>query len=126
MLHCSTHSYRQASTDEWRKCLGISSYSHEKGRDLVVKNIHRDHPVMKGFPDIWQDAQDELYKNEKLWPNLVPLAQAYGEETKRDHIVIWLNTYGQGRVFATTLGHGNSTMQSDVYWDSSHAAALGL
>ena len=36
MLHCSTHSYRLATTDEWRKCLGISSYSHEKGRDLTI------------------------------------------------------------------------------------------
>jgi type 1 glutamine amidotransferase len=117
MLHCSTHSYRQARTDEWRKCLGLSSYSHEKGRDLTIKNLRPDHPVMKGFPDVWLDAQDELYKNEKLWPDLVPLAQAYGEETQKDHVVIWLNTYGKGRVFATTLGHGNGTMQSGVYLD---------
>jgi len=117
MLHCSMHSYRTAKTDEWRKCVGLSSYSHEKGRDLTVKNLQPDHPVMKDFPEVWHDAQDELYKNETVWPELIPLAQAYGEETKRDHIVIWLNTYGKGRVFATTLGHGNSTMQSEVYLD---------
>src|ERR1041385_6359279 len=29
MLHCSEHSYRKGKTDEWRKLLGISSYSHE-------------------------------------------------------------------------------------------------
>jgi len=117
MLHCSTHSYRLATTDEWRKCLGISSYSHEKGRDLTIKNLRPEHPVMQGFPEVWHDALDELYKNEKLWPELVPLAQAFGEETKKDHVVIWLNTYGKSRVFATTLGHGNATMQSDVYLD---------
>jgi type 1 glutamine amidotransferase len=72
---------------------------------------------MMGFPAVWHDAQDELYKNEKLWPGLVPLAQAYGEETKKEHVVIWLNKYGKGRVFATTLGHGNATVQSDVYLD---------
>jgi len=39
MLHCSTHSYRMAQTDEWRKCIGQSSYSHEKARDLHVVTI---------------------------------------------------------------------------------------
>jgi hypothetical protein len=33
MLHCSTHSYRMAKTDEWRKCLGQTSMSHEKNRE---------------------------------------------------------------------------------------------
>ena len=47
----------------------------------------------------------------------VPLAQAYGEDTKKDHTVIWLNTYGKGRVFSTTLGHQNSTMSNPVYLD---------
>jgi uncharacterized protein len=115
MLHCSTHSYRAAKTDEWRKCLGITSFSHEKRRDLEVKVIQAEHPVMKGFPATWRNPQDELYKNEKVWPNVVPLAQAYGEDTKQNHICIWLNTYEGARVFATTLGHGNDTMKSDVY-----------
>src|SRR6187402_87971 len=34
MLHCSTHSYRAAQTEEWHKLVGITSRSHEKNRDL--------------------------------------------------------------------------------------------
>ena len=117
MLHCSTHSYRAGKTDEWRQCLGISSYSHEARRDLEIKNLRPDHPVMKGLPTTWPDPDDELYKNEKVWPDVIPLAASYGKETKKDHVVIWLNTYGKGRVFATTLGHQNSTMQADWYLD---------
>jgi type 1 glutamine amidotransferase len=117
MLHCSTHSYRTAPTDEWRKTVGQTSMSHEKNRDLHVKNIAPQHPVMIGFPEEWLDAKDELYKNEKLWPNFVPLAKAYGEDTKKDHNVIWVNTYGKGKVFGTTLGHGNATMADPVYLD---------
>ena len=117
MLHCAEHSYRKGKTDEWRKLLGISSFSHESRRDLDVKVMNADHPVMKGFPAEWHDAGDELYKNEKLWPNMIPLAQAYGTETKKDHVCIWLNTYGKARVFVTTLGHQNSTVSSDVYLD---------
>lgn len=115
MLHCSAHSYRAAKTDAWRECLGQTSMSHEKRRDLTVKVLKADHPVMMGFPATWLDKSDELYKNEKLWPNTIPLAQAYGEDTKKDHMVIWVNTYGKGRVFGTTLGHLNSTMSDPVY-----------
>jgi len=117
MLHCSSHSYRMAPTDEWRKVVGITSMSHEKRRDLLVKTLAPDHPVMRGFPANWPDLEEELYKNVKIWPGAVPLAQAYGQETKKDHVVIWVNTYHTGRVFSTTLGHTNATMQSEVYLD---------
>jgi type 1 glutamine amidotransferase len=115
MLHCSSHSYRAAKTDEWRKCVGITSMSHEKNRDLLVKAVAPEHPVMKGFPTEWLNPKDELYKNEKVWPTATPLAKAYGEDTKQDHFVIWVNTYGKGKVFSTTLGHGNATMEAPEY-----------
>jgi type 1 glutamine amidotransferase len=117
MLHCSTHSYRMAQTDEWRKCVGQTSMSHEKNRDLHVKNLKPDHPVMKGFPMEWLDAKDELYKNEKLWENFVPLAKAFGEDTQKEHVLVWVNTYGKAKVFGTTMGHNNSTMSDPVYLD---------
>jgi uncharacterized protein len=117
MLHCSSHSYRAGTTDEWRKCVGITSRSHEKRRDLKVRVMNAEHPVMKGFPAEWLNKNDELYKNEQIWPETVPLAQAYGEETKKDHVVIWVNTYGKGRVFSTTLGHTNETMADPIYLD---------
>lgn len=117
MLHCSTHSYRAAKTDEWRKCLGQTSMSHEKNRDLKVRNVAQEHPIMKAFPKEWLDAKDELYKNERLWENFTPLATAFGEDTQKDHHVIWTNHYGKAKVFGTTLGHGNATMQDPVYLD---------
>jgi type 1 glutamine amidotransferase len=117
MLHCSTHSYRMAKTDEWRKAIGQKSMSHEKNRDLKVINLKPEHPVMKGFPMEWLNPKDELYKNEVLYEHFVPLAKAWGEDTQKDHNCIWVNTYGKGKVFGTTLGHNNATMQSDVYLD---------
>src|SRR5215475_2271791 len=30
VLHCSIHSYRNSTTDEWRKVLGVSSYRHQQ------------------------------------------------------------------------------------------------
>jgi uncharacterized protein len=117
MLHCSTHSYRMAATDAWRECIGQKSMSHESGRDFTVTNQAPEHPIMKAFPPTWLAAKDELYKNEKLFPNFVPLADAWGVETKKTHAVIWVNTYGKGKIFGTTLGHGNNVMSDPVYLD---------
>jgi uncharacterized protein len=116
-LHCSAHSYRMAATDAWRATLGLRSMSHDKARDLTVKNVNAKHPVMMGFPSEWLNPKDELYRNEKVWPTVTPLGTAYSEESKKDHVVIWVNEFGRTRVFATTLGHGNDTMQSPVYLD---------
>jgi type 1 glutamine amidotransferase len=118
MLHCSSHSYRMATgTEEWHKLVGITSHSHETKHDLDVQVMQADHPVMKGFPATWHDPQDELYKNEKVWDTTTPLAQAYGQDTKQNHVCIWVNTYDKARVFTTTLGHSNETVSSPVYLD---------
>jgi uncharacterized protein len=114
-LHCSAHSYRMGQTDAWRSTLGLRSMSHDKARDLTVKNLKPEHPVMKDFPGEWLDTKDELYRNEKIWPTVTALATAYSEESKKDHAVIWVNEYGKTRVFATTLGHSNATMESPEY-----------
>lgn len=114
-LHCSTHSYRQTTTDEWRKLLGVSSYQHEKQRAFSVYNMKPTHPIMIGFPAKWDDSPDELYEIKKQWPNLVPLGKGVG--TTGEHVCIWANTYGRARVFGTTLGHSNDTMSNPVYLD---------
>jgi uncharacterized protein len=115
VIHCTIHTYRKASTDEWRKCLGVSSYNHEVGRKFVVNNINPGFPVMKGFPAVWKDpSPDELYRILKVWPNCIPLATGIGK-TNSVYPVVWVNTYGKARVFGTTLGHSDDTMSSDVY-----------
>jgi len=117
VIHCSIHSYRHAKTDEWRQLLGVSSYNHEDARLFKVINMAPENPIMKGFPDTWQDPEkDELYRIVKLWPNCIPLAKGIGV-TNTPNVCVWVNTYGKARVFGTTLGHGDKTMGSDTYLD---------
>jgi type 1 glutamine amidotransferase/outer membrane protein assembly factor BamB len=116
-IHCSLHSYRGADTDAWRALMGARSTSHERARPLKVENLRPHHPIMKHFPPIWDTPNGELYKIEKMWPDAIPLAKAYGKDTQQDHVVAWLNYQGQSRVFTTTLGHHNETMQSPIYLD---------
>jgi len=115
-LHCATHSYRNATTDEWRKLLGVSSFKHQKLQPFKVLNAKPDQPVMKGFPEHWPDFPDELYEIVKVWPNCVPLAKGKGDGDT-EFACVWVNTYGKGRVFGTTLGHLNDTVKSDAYFD---------
>jgi uncharacterized protein len=115
VIHCTMHTFRSAKTDEWRKFLGVTSTSHEAGRPELVKNLKPTHPIMKGFPAEWKTPNGELYIISKLWPETTPLAQAFGQDTKKDHPVIWTSQYGKARVFGTTLGHHNETMGHEIY-----------
>lgn len=115
-LHCSMHSYRAAkNADLWRAFLGVTSTSHEKHRPVAVKNLAPKHPIMTGFPEIWTTPNGELYKISKVWDTATPLAQAYGEDTKKDHVCVWINEQEKSRTFGTTLGHHNVTMESEIW-----------
>ena len=118
VIHCAIHSYRKSSTDEWRKLLGVSSYYHDAARKFQVTNLKPNHPIMKGFPALWQDpAPDELYRMKVLWPNCVPLAETIPITNGPNTTCIWVNTYGKARVFGTTLGHANTTVENGTYLD---------
>jgi len=118
VIHCSIHSYRESTTDEWRKTLGVSSFRHQPKRAFEVVNVKPNHPIMKGFPEKWQDADDELYEIKKVWPNCIPLAKSITpKKPNEEHPSIWVNTYGKGKIFGTTLGHSNDTMKRDEYLD---------
>lgn len=125
-IHCALHSYRMApiGAEAWRELIGVTSRSHEGKRGVLVKTKNREHPVMRGFPKEWKTPNGELYKIEKVWPNTEPLAFAYGKDTKKDHPVIWLNKFGKARVFGTSIGHHNETMNNDIWLDLVARGAL--
>lgn len=125
-IHCALHSYRTApvGAESWRELIGVTSRSHEGKRSVTVKPVLKEHPIMRGFPAEWKSPNGELYKIEKTWPNCEPLAKAYGTDTKRDHTVIWTNKFGTAKVFGTSLGHHNKTMNTDVWLDVVSRGAL--
>lgn len=116
-VHCSMHSYRVAETDEWRKCLGVSSYNHQAKGSITVKAVEHDHPIMEGIPYIWQTPKGELYNIKKVWDTATPLAVGEGAKKGELHTCVWVNQYGKGRTFGTTIGHHNETMLAEPYLD---------
>ncbi len=115
VVHCAMHTFHDLKTDEWREFLGVDTRGHGPQHPLEVKNLKPSDPIMKDFPSLWTTGNEELYAINRLFPTAVALAQA--PENGKQHTVIWTNTYGQGRVFGTTIGHNNKTMQDPVYLD---------
>ncbi len=122
-LHCSMHSYRAASTDEYRKLIGVSSFNHGAKHPITLKKL-ASHPVIDPLPDGYVTPNGELYNTNpkthpdaKVWESATALAQGTIPSTAEPQVCVWVNEYRGMRTFSTTLGHHNETMADPVYLD---------
>lgn len=116
LVHCTMHCYR-APTNEWFKFCGVRSHGHGSHFDYPLKNLKPEHPIMKSFPPVWQTPKEELYNISEVYPDTIPLGSGYSPQTKKDEVCVWISQYGKARVFGTTVGHYNQTMQDKVFLD---------
>jgi len=116
VIHGTLHSYRELGSDREAFCeaIGLTSVRHDNPKEIATKKVS-DHWIVADWPADWNTSRDELYENVKLWPNATPLLTAYSDTSKKDQVVAWINHYGKGRVFGTTLGHGSPTTDMDSY-----------
>jgi len=89
--------------------------SHGKQHEFIVATQVADHPVTKGLPEKWMHAQDELYDRLRgPARDLTVLAAAFASEETGGSgewkPILMTISYGQGRVFHTTLGHSVVSM----------------
>ncbi|QDT04270.1 Trehalose utilization [Rubripirellula lacrimiformis] len=121
VIHCSMHSYRAAPTaNSWRGLLGVTSRRHEKVKrslKVVPTAEGKSDPITAALGDGWSTPNGELYIIENVWPNTNVLATAHSDETGNDEPVVWTNEYQGVRLFGTTLGHHNETIQTEQ-WQS--------
>ncbi len=119
-IHCSMHSYHwkiEGKTKQWPAMLGVTSPRHGKKAAIKMENVKKDHPVMKGFPESWTTPEGELYHIDKTWDTATVLSRGTIDDGKTYHDCVWVNDFGKGRVFGTTVGHHNSTMKEPMYLD---------
>lgn len=99
--------------------------SHGAEYEFVLTTRAPEHPIMKGLPTAWLHTQDELYERMRgPFENATVLATAYSDvegnappwnpkvKGMGQHVPqLMAMNYGSGRVFHTTLGHFDYSME---------------
>ncbi|MEQ1854051.1 MAG: ThuA domain-containing protein [Chthoniobacteraceae bacterium] len=133
-LHCAMHSYRfgefknpvapGAENSHWYEYLGLQSTGHGPQEPIAITFTAKDSSIVKGFAD-WTTMKEELYNNIQI---LTGRELAMGKQTVKNKdgttkdvetVVAWTNEYGprKTRVFSTTIGHNNATVEDPRYLD---------
>ena len=105
--------FEKAIAGGWRK-----QGNHGKRHEFTVTIRKQDHPITKGMPNEFAHSNDELYQNSVMFPDSVVLATAFSDMKKdpknsdKHEPVVWVATYGKGRVYENVLGHDVAAMQS--------------
>ncbi|MBA2114805.1 DUF7133 domain-containing protein [Bremerella alba] len=114
VIHCAMHCYRDG-TDQWFKFCGVTSHRHGAQYPHAVYNYDAKHPIMEGFGPAWTNPQGELYHIAKVWDTAHVLGASKEKNQGDEHACVWTNQYGDTKVFGTTLGHHNETMEDDTF-----------
>jgi hypothetical protein len=132
-LHCAMHSYRVGNPGEraeagseraaWFDYLGMQSSSHGPEQPIAIQFTDKNHPLTQGLAD-WTTINEELYNNIQVLPTATPLASGKQTVKRRDGttrenetVVAWVNDFEGTRVFSTTIGHNNATVEDARYLD---------
>ena len=97
----------------WRK-----QGNHGKRHEFNVTVRKADHPITKGLPTEFAHSNDELYQNSVLLPGSEVLATAWSDKkldpknTDKHEPVVWVASYGKGRVVENVLGHDVAAMKA--------------
>ena len=86
--------------------------THPARHDFPVVTRAPDHPIMRGLPAAWLHAHDEIYsqlrgpaRNVTVLATAQPDKAKFPTATGEHEPMLMTISYGQGRVFHTTLGH---------------------
>jgi type 1 glutamine amidotransferase len=113
-----------ADNSHWYEFLGIQSTAHGPKEPIAITFTAKDSPLVKGFAD-WTTIKEELYNNVQIL-TAKELAKGKqktkgkdGVEKESETVVVWTNEFGpkKTRVFSTTIGHENATVEDPRYLD---------
>ncbi|HZN58173.1 MAG TPA: ThuA domain-containing protein [Planctomycetota bacterium] len=93
----------------WKKGVG----GHGPRGKFTVKIKNSEHPILHGLKDF--EADDELYAKLTGDAPVDVLASAYSEWSQREEPIIYVKTYGKGRVVHNVLGHDVAAREAAPY-----------
>jgi type 1 glutamine amidotransferase len=138
-LHCTFWSF--ADFPEFRQLLGAYVLGHPKGGNICLEVTQPDQPITVGLPARFElddepylvDDRDpsmhtfvqtcKIYKVGRPITVLAPDGNHYktlisddsGQDRNGFEPEVWTKTFGKGRVFAITFGHGLKTQEDPNY-----------
>lgn len=124
-LHCGMHSYRfgdfnkpvaaGAENGRWYEYTGLQTTGHGPKKPIAISFTDPSSPITKGMAN-WETGDEELYNNIQV---LSKQTLAKGKQGEAETVVVLTNEYGpkKTRVFSTTLGHNNATVEDARYLD---------
>ncbi len=88
--------------------VGGAANWHPPGSTFTVHIADKEHPTTQGVEDF--AVEDEIYISaHDPYIHVLAIAEWYGKA----HPMAWVKSYGSGRVFYTTLGHGPGTFERE-------------
>ena len=92
--------------------------SHGEQREFTVTQRNSEHPIIKGLPEIWMHAQDEMYDRMRGPANIKDLLYSgYAIEERggsgREEPLVFTVDYGDARIFHIMLGHCGPTAEEN-------------
>jgi type 1 glutamine amidotransferase len=125
VFHHASSAFTNPNWDEFEKAIAggwRSKGFHGPKHEFTVKKTDAKHPISEGLPSDFKHTIDELYQNSVMVPGSTVLATAYSDPDKprgtgKDEPVIWVNSYGKGRVYENVLGHDAEAMSDSHFQD---------
>jgi type 1 glutamine amidotransferase len=106
--------YEKAIAGGWR-----TKGNHGKMHQFTV-TVRKKHPITEGLTE-FKHGRDELYQNSVMLPKSEILATAWSDRkidpknTNKHEPVVWVASYGKGRVVNNVLGHDTEAMKGKAF-----------
>jgi sialate O-acetylesterase len=118
LLHHASSAFVKPNWDEFEKAIAggwRTQGFHGPPHVFSVKKTATKHEISTGLPVAFEHTIDELYQNSMITPGSTVLATAYSDPGKpkgtgKDEPIIWVNTYGKGRVYENVMGHDATSL----------------
>jgi type 1 glutamine amidotransferase len=119
-----------ADNASWYEMLGLQSTGHGPQQPISIAFSDKDNAIVKGFAN-WTTVNEELYNNIQILTGHPLASGTQNIPEKKDKagkvtpakdvtsVVVWTNEFGpkKTRIFSTTLGHNNATVEDARYLD---------
>ena len=113
-LHGASASFK--SHPKYFEMLGGRFVGHKEPQRFDIKVIDPHHPITSGIVDY--SFRDEPYRHDfSMSKDIHILAKAdyHDIEDPNPEPIMWVSSYGEGRVFYCALGHRNVSLKDEIF-----------